>query len=515
MFSSSRAYSVDVFDTLVYRLVYAPSDIFYLVGERDEVRSLLPNFANVRVIAEDEARKSAADRGEEEVTLDEIYDQLQKLTKCEKNDTELIKQVEIQTELSFIQITQFGKYFIERSKSDGFRFVITSDMYLPSWVIEAILDKCGIGGHEKLFLSSETGKTKHSGSAFQNVLNCFDNNPENIVHIGDNLYSDVDNARVRGFHTLHVIPRNQIFKKPGFEKLFPLLGASSPLIRAFCSQYIEESHPPRSVTTSHDLSDGEYWCAVGSCLVAPFITYIAKCVADMALTQGVTKVRFFPSSPSSLRTVFKSMYGDRLTDISGLNDKFDDSAQINQEWFGVLLSHNDERLWDVKDYCTSVTAQRSGASSLCGLDLPAYLNSLFTDFSLGLSSETVTIHTVRDLSNLFVRRFFDDGYGLDTLSSSDLPTNYNEVRIYQAARDVERSVHIAITKMIETIGIDNIDYLAERFMPAEFYNVLSRESGQICRRLRSTPPSPIKQSKQSQLQYFIHILTRLFKTRDY
>lgn len=77
--------SLDIFDTLVSRDVYKPSDLFYFLG-KDLQRVNLINidaleFQRLRINAERLARENSK---YEEVTLDEIYETLSKILNLTK-----------------------------------------------------------------------------------------------------------------------------------------------------------------------------------------------------------------------------------------------------------------------------------------------------------------------------------------------------------------------------------------------------------------------------------------------
>ena len=64
--------SFDIFDTLILRNVAIPSDIFYLVENKEKQSlSTIPNFHDKRIEAEQLARKK---KGFKEITLNDIYD---------------------------------------------------------------------------------------------------------------------------------------------------------------------------------------------------------------------------------------------------------------------------------------------------------------------------------------------------------------------------------------------------------------------------------------------------------
>lgn len=171
--------SFDIFDTLILRKCGKPGMIFYLIDE------IYAGFAEQRTTAEYNARKLS---DKEEITLDEIYSLLENI--YGKEQTEKLKELEIKTELSqCVPNHEMLRYYNELL-SDGKRIFLISDMYLPSDVIRQILEKCGIRGYEKLYVSSEYRKTKRSGSLFDLVLSEQSLKPENLTHIGDHPLAD-------------------------------------------------------------------------------------------------------------------------------------------------------------------------------------------------------------------------------------------------------------------------------------------------------------------------------------
>ncbi len=177
--------SFDVFDTLVFRKVKQPSDVFAIAAKDD------PDFPERRMQAEREARKNAA---KEDVTLAEIYGRLTAIYGEEK--TERLRQDEIKAELDTVYANPSGLRFFRYLIKKGKRIVITTDMYLPGDVIEAILQKCGYRGYEKLFVSSEYGLSKRSGHLFTEVRK--ETGAVNPVHIGDHIVSDYKKPKEMG-----------------------------------------------------------------------------------------------------------------------------------------------------------------------------------------------------------------------------------------------------------------------------------------------------------------------------
>lgn len=175
--------SFDIFDTLILRPFVRPTDLFWMMGQ--ELND--PGFHDRRIMAESDARR----RKGSEITLDEIYENLD----VPENVKEL--ECELETTLCF-RNEPVCKELDDYSKDHT--IIITSDMYLPRSVIEAILEKNGIR-YDRLYLSSEIGKTKHSGKLFDHILEDLSIPPSKMLHIGDNRHSDVNVPKRKGIRT--------------------------------------------------------------------------------------------------------------------------------------------------------------------------------------------------------------------------------------------------------------------------------------------------------------------------
>ncbi len=187
--------SFDVFDTLILRTIPLPSDVFNFLNPEDKT------FKGRRIEAERNARKHAHEQGREDITLWEIY----KVLKPNASYSELEKyvQAEINTELRVCRVNPDALEFFKDIQSGKYgkkRVVITSDMYLNRDVISTILMTNGFNLEGvDVFVSSEYGMTKKSGSLFRKVLELEKvENPEKLLHIGDNLISDYIKPRKCG-----------------------------------------------------------------------------------------------------------------------------------------------------------------------------------------------------------------------------------------------------------------------------------------------------------------------------
>ena len=202
-----EAVSFDIFDTLLVRPFYTPTDLFELLDAK--VTELLGtidriDFKKHRMEAEHIARRRFAGEGREDVTLDEIYQVLGELLDFPRETSELIKSWEIEQELRFCRPRKFARELFDLAVSSGKRVVIASDMYLPFEVVEKLLEQNGYGGYEKLYLSSALGCTKATGKMYEYMASDLGVESKAILHIGDNETADVRRAKEKGFKTIYL-----------------------------------------------------------------------------------------------------------------------------------------------------------------------------------------------------------------------------------------------------------------------------------------------------------------------
>ncbi|WP_081667229.1 HAD family hydrolase [Butyrivibrio sp. MB2005] len=197
--------SFDVFDTLIFRPLSQPTDVFYFVGEQ---LGML-DFKNIRVLAEWDARVKCKRRnGHMEVTFSDIWNNLAADTGL---DAKRGMQIEWNVERTMCYANPFMLEVWNKLRSLGKEMIIVSDMYLSRDQIEILLTKNGFEGASKIYVSCEYGISKSDGKLFDKVKR--ELSPMKlIIHVGDNPVSDVKNAKRAGFDTLHYpnINRNEL-----------------------------------------------------------------------------------------------------------------------------------------------------------------------------------------------------------------------------------------------------------------------------------------------------------------
>lgn len=195
--------SFDLFDTLIHRDVEKPEDIFLLI--QHVYAGLLDGIQFI------EERKQAYNKAYKKLgakcTIDDIYSEFKGISdeqrdKFKKIEIEIEKTVCCRSEL----IYELYEYAITRGK----KLVIITDMYMSKSDIEQILNKCGIYGYERLFLSSDYGKSKTDGRLFDECCKELGILKSQLFHIGDGWKNDIIRARLKGITGYHVRKRNSL-----------------------------------------------------------------------------------------------------------------------------------------------------------------------------------------------------------------------------------------------------------------------------------------------------------------
>jgi len=221
----TRIVSVDVFDTLLWRNVPKPTDVFLLVGRRLADRGALAGhvdprgFARLRLLAETEARRRRRDLdGSVEVGLAEIYEVFDRDVTPGLQMPDLVNvEVEIEQERTFPD-PQLAGYLrlalgdAARPRGKSLRLIAVSDTYFSEEQVRSMLAGPPLAGlvFERVFTSSDARTGKGDG-LWKAVVEGLAVEPAQIAHIGDNLESDVICAEREGIRALHLPVSTQRF----------------------------------------------------------------------------------------------------------------------------------------------------------------------------------------------------------------------------------------------------------------------------------------------------------------
>lgn len=204
LIQSHDVIAFDIFDTLLMRRCYAPSDVFSLVSkELLEIGIEVEDFKNSRMMAEKEA---SADK---EPCLDDIYDLLSMKYKWDKEIQQRVKAIEVDIEKDMI-VPRKQVVDIYNQARRGKSVYLISDMYFSKETLNDILCRNEITGYQALYVSNHYNKTKRKGDLF----NLFKNTVEGkILHIGDNFNDDFQMAKKIGLDSYWLPSAKTIVEK--------------------------------------------------------------------------------------------------------------------------------------------------------------------------------------------------------------------------------------------------------------------------------------------------------------
>jgi FMN phosphatase YigB (HAD superfamily) len=195
----------DIFDTILCRTTFKPTDIFSLIEEDVEktTHDTLFRFANARINAENIARTLSKDIGKQDPSFECIYKQFSLYTKFSQKETDAIYQCELDAEKHYVRQRVTGVELLRLAKRHGKQVILISDMYLSSIFIKSLLDTYGITEFDYVYISSEHGVCKRTGDLFLKVMSELNIDPQNFVFIGDNYAHDIKSSQKLGITAFH------------------------------------------------------------------------------------------------------------------------------------------------------------------------------------------------------------------------------------------------------------------------------------------------------------------------
>lgn len=197
--------SFDIFDTLVFRPLLYPTDLFsFLDVKYRKLKTTGIDFSKIRIQSESDLRKEhTKSSSNEDVTIDEIYEKIHSEYGIDKELLDKIKLEEKTLEKEFCKRRNTAFELYELALALDKKVIITSDMYLDKKTILDILEGCGYNEYHKIYISCEVGKTKDSGNLYRHVLKDLGLTPNEMVHIGDNYQTDYMNSKAHGINAFH------------------------------------------------------------------------------------------------------------------------------------------------------------------------------------------------------------------------------------------------------------------------------------------------------------------------
>lgn len=204
--------SLDIFDTVLWRRVPRPTDVFALLASRLRDAGLCPPWVTgatlrrMRIAAERDARRARETSGASlgtEVSLFDIWRAmpdgvfgavpLERLVEAE---------VRLERELTVVDLDVAE--VVKAARKQDIPVVLVSDTYFTDDHLAQLLDRPELGPMDgvRIFRSNRHGVDKASG-LWEIVLRDLGRSPEQIVHIGDNETADHEAPAKLGVRTVH------------------------------------------------------------------------------------------------------------------------------------------------------------------------------------------------------------------------------------------------------------------------------------------------------------------------
>jgi FMN phosphatase YigB (HAD superfamily) len=194
---SCSVLTLDIFDTVLWRRVPRPADVFGILGARLRAAGLCPEwvtdatFRQMRIRAEKKSRKSRDALGTE-VSLFDIW----RAMPAGVFDSALLEELvaaEVALEREFTVVDLDIADVINAARKHDIPVVFVSDTYFTEEHLATLLDRPELGSLQdiRIFRSHQHGVDKGHG-LWEVVLRDLGRSPEQLVHIGDNEVADVE-----------------------------------------------------------------------------------------------------------------------------------------------------------------------------------------------------------------------------------------------------------------------------------------------------------------------------------
>ena len=322
-----KCVSFDIFDTLIKRPFFVPTDLFLLLNKyfREYTNGATGmDFSKIRIYCEQLARERIENEKCQEITLDQIYDTIATEYGIEKNVLDKLKSKEMEYEVRFCTRRNTGYELYTLALAMGKKVIFTSDMYLSRETINKILEKNGYIDNEKLYLSSEIKLSKSKGDLFKYVLSDLKIESAQMLHIGDNYGPDVEIPRKLKINSMHLPKATDVAQNQEKVNLFSkMLMQNMPfwrdnaaamnfvgirtMLAIVANKYFD--NPFTAFNKYSDFNADPY--LIGYYILGMYTFGISKCLLDETEGQGYTNMVFMARDgylPMEAYKIMKKFY---------------------------------------------------------------------------------------------------------------------------------------------------------------------------------------------------------------
>ena len=200
----------------------------------------------------------------------------------------------------------FAQQAIARARALGKRVIFVSDMYLPKAFCEEMLRSNGFDDFDALYVSSDCGLLKNTGSLYRHVLAELQLPGERILHVGDNP-RPMANARPNTVCTPTPSKKPSICSS-AFPKTRGSPSAKSPGANARESLFLGLS--ARGCLREDFVAD-PFWYRIGYQIAGPLIYGYVRFIIGQTRGRGLAKIFFLSRDGYILRRVYERLTADQ------------------------------------------------------------------------------------------------------------------------------------------------------------------------------------------------------------
>lgn len=322
LIDTCKVVSFDIFDTLLLRPFCKPEDVFGYISQLYNK----PEFIVKRIAAEKIAFRKIMGTNREDITFDEIYENL-------PEEYKHFKDIEMATEEQILQINSEMLEIYNFARNKNKKIIITSDMYLPKEFLIKILHEKGISNFNNLYVSNEYSLTKRTGNLYKYILKDLNVMPGEIIHIGDNKESDILTAQKLGLQTYHYNKiQDRLLLQPEYHYL-KNKNIASQIVGSILVNEQKDSNP-------------NYWYSLGfkfgGLLIYSFVSELSKILK----IRGIQNVFFIARDSFQVYETFKKynknsninayyVYASRILKNKYYNSK---DATVSNEYIDYIKS---------------------------------------------------------------------------------------------------------------------------------------------------------------------------------
>lgn len=182
--------SFDIFDTLIMRKTLTPEDVFFIVQNKisNSIKGL--DYVNNR-------RRAILENSIPNPNIYQIYDKFADLTGISAFQRQMLLELEIEVEKNTLICRDKMVEVLKETLNMGKKVYFITDMYLPTNIIADILAELGITDYNDIIVSCDY-RTLKSEELFKRFKEKYP--AASYLHIGDNLYSDIECAERNGLN---------------------------------------------------------------------------------------------------------------------------------------------------------------------------------------------------------------------------------------------------------------------------------------------------------------------------